>query len=154
MRWECRVRGNWSSVAKFSKSEKEGSLKSEREVCCGEWVSDTEWERQRKLGEKGTEWESRRELEEKGTTRIHIKHMEGCPPGIEIKFVSLSFHLNKIESNGFEFNITELKSYELNFYAYVDEISISTATTMWDSSLLYSILHCKIKFLTLKLSDC
>ena len=117
-------------------------------------MSDTEWERQRKLGEKGTEWESQRELEEKGTARIHIKHMECCPPGIEIKFVSLSFHLNKIESNGFEFNITELKSYELNFYAYVDEISISTAATMWDSSLLYSILHCKIKFLTLKLSDC
>jgi len=56
--------------------------------------------------------------------------MEGYPPGIEIKFVSLSFHLNKIKSNGLEFNITELKSYGLNFYAYVDEISISVATTM------------------------
>ena len=53
-----------------------------------------------------------------------------CPLGIEIKFISLSFHLNKIKSNGLEFNITKLMSYGLDFYAYVDEVSTSAAATM------------------------
>ena len=53
-----------------------------------------------------------------------------CPSGIEIKFISLSFHFKKIESNGLEFNITKLMSYELDFYAYVDEVSTSAAATM------------------------
>ena len=42
---------------------------------------------------------------ENGTVGTHIKHVEGCPPCIEIKFVRLGFHLNKIKSNGLEFNI-------------------------------------------------
>ena len=46
---------------------------------------------------------------EKGTVETHIKHMEGCSPSIEIEFVSLGFHLNKIKSNRLEFNITELE---------------------------------------------
>ena len=40
-------------------------------------------------------------IREKGT----IKHVEGYPPCIEIEFVRLGFHLNKIKSNGLEFNI-------------------------------------------------
>ena len=43
---------------------------------------------------------------EKGTAGTHIKHKEGYSTGIEIEFVSLSFHLNKFESNIVEFNIT------------------------------------------------
>ena len=63
-----------------------------------QWVS--EWQ---------TKWERWRELGGKDITRTHIKHVEGYPPGIEIEFVSLGFHLNKNEPNGLEFNITELE---------------------------------------------
>ena len=56
--------------------------------------------------------------------------MEGYSPGIEIEFVSLGFHLNKIESNRLEFNIIELKPEGLDLHAYVDEISTSTAATI------------------------
>ena len=42
---------------------------------------------------------------EKGIVGTHIKHLEGCLSCIEIEFIRLSFHLNKIESNGHEFNM-------------------------------------------------
>ena len=36
-------------------------------------------------------------------------HVEGCSPGIEIEFLSLGFHLRKLESNKLDFNIIELE---------------------------------------------
>ena len=42
---------------------------------------------------------------EKGIAGTHIKHLEGCLSCIESEFIRLSFHLNKIESNGHEFNM-------------------------------------------------
>ena len=42
---------------------------------------------------------------EKGIAGTHIKHMEGCLSCIEIEFVRLGFHLNKVKSNGHEFNM-------------------------------------------------
>ena len=67
---------------------------------------------------------------EKGIAGTHIIHMEGYSPGIEIEFVSLGFHLNKIESNRLEFNIIELEPEGLDLHAYVDEISTSAAATI------------------------
>ena len=80
--------------------------------------------------------------------------MEGYSPGIEIEFVSLGFHLNKIESNRLEFNIIELEPEGLDLHAYVDEISTSAAATIYELSSLFSILHTKIKLFTLELLDC
>ena len=98
MRWECRVRGNWSSVTKFSKSEKEESLKSEREACCSEWVSEIEWERRRKLGGKGT-----------GGT--HIKHMEGwlsIKHRNQVRKPQFSFKQNRVQWTRVQYNKTHV----------------------------------------------
>ena len=42
---------------------------------------------------------------EKGIAGTHMKHVEGYSPCIEIEFVRLNFHLNKIKSNMLEFNM-------------------------------------------------
>ena len=42
---------------------------------------------------------------ESAVAGTHIKHVERCPPEIEIEFVRFVFQLKKIESRGVEFNI-------------------------------------------------
>ena len=72
--------------------EWEGSV-----FCCNEWMSEIEWERQREIGENG----------KSVVAGTHIKQVEGYPPGTEIKFIRLVFHLNKIESRGLELILTK-----------------------------------------------